>query len=69
MKREDLMEAMNDARDEYIEEMMQTMYAPAKPRRVRPLLRTVLLAAALSLLLGATAYAAFRGTMALVSFS
>lgn len=64
MKREDLMEAMNDARDEYIEEMMQTMYAPAKPRRVRPLLRTVLLAAALSLLLGATAYAAFRGSMA-----
>ncbi len=64
MKREDLMEAMNDARDDYIEDMMQTMRSPAKPRRVRPLLRTVLLAAALSLLLGATAYAAFRGTMA-----
>ena len=63
MKAEDLMDAMNDARDEYIEDMMQTMHAPAKPRRARPLLRTVLLAAALSLLLGATAYAAFRGTM------
>ena len=64
MKREDLMDAMNDAQDEYIEDMLQIMHAPAKPRRVRPLLRTVLLAAALSLLLGATAYAAFRGSMA-----
>lgn len=63
MKREDLMDAMNDARDDYIEDMMQTMREPAKTRRVRPVLRTVLLAAALSLLLGATAYAAFRGTM------
>ena len=33
MKREDLMEAMNDARDDYIEDMMQTMRSPAKPRR------------------------------------
>lgn len=64
MKREDLMDAMNDARDDYIEDMMQTMREPAKTRRVRPVLRTVLLAAALSLLLGATAFAAYRGSMA-----
>ena len=64
MKSEQLLEAINDARDEYVEEMMGVMLSPAKSRRVRPVLRTVLLAAALSLLLGATAYAAFRGTMA-----
>ena len=64
MNAEHLMEALNGARDAYVDEMMSTMYPPAKVRRARPLLRTVLLAAALSLLLGATAYAAYRGSMA-----
>lgn len=64
MNAEHLMEALNGAKDEYVDEMMHTMHPPAKTRRVRPALRTVLLAAALSLLLGATAYAVYRGSMA-----
>ncbi len=64
MKTERLMEALNDTRDDFIEDMMQTMLGHAKTRRARPALRTLLLAAALSLLLGATAYAAYRGSMA-----
>lgn len=64
MKPEDLLEAMNDARDEYVEDMMALMRAPVPLRRKKPLLRTVLLAAALSCLLGATAFAVFRGSMA-----
>ena len=51
MKPEDLLEAMNDARDEYVEDMMALMRAPVPLRRKKPLLRTVLLAAALSCLL------------------
>lgn len=64
MRREDLLEALNDADDRYVEAMMRTMNAPESARRARPVLRTVLLAAALSLLLGATAFAAYRGSMA-----
>ncbi|MBO6040874.1 MAG: hypothetical protein J6P58_06655 [Oscillospiraceae bacterium] len=64
MRAEDLLEAMNDAKDEYVEEMMAVMRAPVPLQRKKPLLRTVLLAAALSCLLGATAYAVFRGSMA-----
>ena len=64
MKPEDLLEAMNDARDEYVEDMMALMRTPVPLRRKKPLLRTVLLAAALSCLLGATAFAVFRGSMA-----
>ena len=64
MRREDLLEALNDADDRYVEAMMRTMNAPESARRARPVLRTVLLAAALSLLLGAAAFAAYRGSMA-----